>query len=85
MKSPDNAVIRLRIDPDFKAEIEEVAKSRKISVSALVRQTLADAVERHRQRQFRASVTPDEASPDADLSHRKVVKAPDQAVGKEAA
>lgn len=30
-------------------------------------------------------IWPEEAAPDADLSHRKVVKAPDQAAGKEAA
>lgn len=45
----DNSVIRLRVDPEFKGDVEAMARSRKISVSALVRQSLVDAVAAHKR------------------------------------
>lgn len=73
-KVDPDPVIRLRVDAEFKAEVEALARSRKISVSALVRQKLVDAVEEHRAK---AAVIPDEASADADMGHRVVVPATD--------
>lgn len=75
MSMNDNSIIRLRVDAEFKGEVEAMARSRKISVSALVRQSLVDAVEQHKR--LKGAAIPDETSADADLAHREAGPSPD--------
>lgn len=49
-KNDSGGMVRFRIDPEFKAEVEALAAAKQISVSALTRQLLAEAVETHRLR-----------------------------------
>jgi hypothetical protein len=49
MNPKENTIMRLRIDPDFKVEVEALAASKHISVSALTRQLLAAAVAAYRK------------------------------------
>lgn len=51
MKTDDYSVIRLRVDPEFKEEVEALAKSKQINMSALTRQLLAEAVAAHKAKQ----------------------------------
>lgn len=44
-----NNYIRLRLDSEFKAEVFEIARSRKCSVSQLVRNLLLNEVEKKSQ------------------------------------
>lgn len=44
-ESKDSVTMRLRVAPEFKAEVEAVAKSKQLSVSALARLALAEYVE----------------------------------------
>lgn len=55
MERTENAIIRLRIDPEFKEEVEALAKAKQISVSALTRQLLAEEVETHKARKAAAA------------------------------
>lgn len=56
-KTESGGIVRFRIDPEFKAEVEALAAAKRISVSALTRQLLAEAVEMHRMRMGQRSVS----------------------------
>ena len=62
MLSKESTIVRFRIDPEFKAEVEALAAAKQISVSALTRQLLAEAVETHR---LRTGQRPSSAEADA--------------------
>lgn len=58
-ESKEMVVLRLRIDSEFKAEVEQVARDRQISASALTRLALADYIAAWKRRSQVAAAEPD--------------------------